>query len=460
MTTVAPQLEPRLRELVGERHVLPPTAAYLADETETRGLRGRADLVVLPGSPEEVAAVVAACYATGTPIVPRGGGTGFAGGAVPLDGGVVLSLERLDRIRRFDPLQWRMEVEAGIRTSEVRRVARESGLFFPPDPGAAESSQIGGNVATNAGGPHAFKYGVTGAWVLGLEAVVPPGELIRLGGPIRKDVAGYDLKSLLIGSEGTLGIVTAAWLRLMPAPGAALPVVGLYADEDAGVEALEAVLGNGLPVAALEYLDGRTLAASAATFPVPLPGGAGFAVIAEADGSAAEAAALAAELLEVLAQDALAVHAPASRGEIDRLWRWRDGVSLAVTARRGGKVSEDVVVPFDRLREALAGTAGIAGRHGLESCSWGHAGDGNLHATFLVDRADEAEVGRAAAAAQELFALAVELGGSVTGEHGVGLVKRGQLRRQWAPRAVALHEAIKQVFDPDNLLNPGKKVAS
>ncbi|HET7043244.1 MAG TPA: FAD-binding oxidoreductase, partial [Gaiellaceae bacterium] len=259
MTTVAPQLEPRLRELVGERHVLPPTAAYLADETETRGLRGRADLVVLPGSPEEVAAVVAACYATGTPIVPRGGGTGFAGGAVPLDGGVVLSLERLDRIRRFDPLQWRMEVEAGVRTSEVRRVARESGLFFPPDPGAAESSQIGGNVATNAGGPHAFKYGVTGAWVLGLEAVVPPGELIRLGGPIRKDVAGYDLKSLLIGSEGTLGIVTAAWLRLMPAPGAALPVVGLYADEDAGVEALEAVLGNGLPVAALEYLDGRTL---------------------------------------------------------------------------------------------------------------------------------------------------------------------------------------------------------
>lgn len=449
----------RLRAIVGDTHVAPPGAADLADETETRGLRGRADLVVRPGTAEEVAAVVAACYASGTAIVPRGGGTGYAGGAAPVDGGVVLGLERLDRIRAFDPLLWRMHVEAGVRTSEVRRIARESGLLFPPDPGAAESSQIGGNIATNAGGPHAFKYGVTGAWVLGIEAVVPPGDLITVGGPIRKDVAGYDLKSLLVGSEGTLGIVTAAWLRLVPAPEEALPVVGLYADAGAGVAAIEAVLGNGLPVATLEYLDGRVMAASAATFPVELPDGIGFAVIAEADGSAAEAAVLATEVASVLGEDALAVHAPTTPFEVGRLWRWRDGVSLAVTVQRGGKVSEDVVVPVDRLREALDGTAEIAARFGLESCSWGHAGDGNLHLTFLVDRDDGAELERAAAAAQELFGLAVALGGSISGEHGVGLVKRGQLQRQWAPRAVELHEAVKQVFDPDNLLNPGKKVA-
>lgn len=457
-TQAVERLALRLRELVGETHVFAPTASYLADETETRGLRGHADLVVRPGDTSEVAAVVAVCCGSRTPIVPRGGGTGFAGGAVPLDGGVVLSLERLDRVLSFDPEFWRMRVEAGMRTSEVRRLARENGLLFPPDPGAAESSHIGGNIATNAGGPHAFKYGVTGAWVLGVEAVVPPGELISVGGAVRKDVAGYDLKNLLVGSEGTLGIITSAWLRLMPTPETAVPIVGLYADADAGVAAIEAVLGNGLPVAALEYLDGRVMAASAATFPGQLPLETGFAVIAEADGSAAEASALAGEVEQVLADGALAVHAASRPAEIARLWRWRDGVSFAVTAQRGGKVSEDVVVPLDRFREALEGIETIALRNRLESCSWGHAGDGNLHATFLVNRSDEDELIRAAAAAQELFALAASLGGSISGEHGVGVVKRGQLARQWPTRALELHEGIKRVFDPENLLNPGKKV--
>jgi glycolate oxidase subunit GlcD len=452
------RLAKRLCELVGESHVFLPTAFYLADETETRGLRGQADLVVTPGEAGEVAAVVAACYKSGTPIVPRGGGTGFAGGAVPLDGGVVLSLERLNRVLSFEPVLWRMRVEAGVRTSDVRRLARENGLLFPPDPGAAESSQIGGNIATNAGGPHAFKYGVTGAWVTGIEAVVPPGDLVSVGGPMRKDVAGYDLKSLLIGSEGTLGIITSAWLRLMPAPEVALPVVGVYADAGAGVGAIEAVLGNGLPVAALEYLDGRVMTAARAGFPGSLPEGTGFAVIAEADGSASEASSLAGEVQQVLQDGALAVHAPAATLEIARLWRWRDGVSNAVTAQRGGKVSEDVVVPLDRFREAIQGIEAIGSRNELESCSWGHAGDGNLHATFLIDRSDEAALARAASAANELFALAASLGGSISGEHGVGVVKRGQLARQWPTRALELHEGIKRVFDPENLLNPGKKV--
>jgi FAD/FMN-containing dehydrogenase len=213
-----------LARIVGADAVLPGTvAAFLVDATESRFLRGEADAVVLPQSAEEAARVVAWCYEHDVAIVPRGGGTGFAGGAVPVEGGVVIALERLTRVRSFDPLLWRINVEAGVRTGELRRIARQSGLMFPPDPGAAEQSQIGGNIATNAGGPHAFKYGVTGNWVTGLEAVVAPGELISIGGPIRKDVAGYDLKSLLVGSEGTLGLITAAWLRLLPAPEAFLP---------------------------------------------------------------------------------------------------------------------------------------------------------------------------------------------------------------------------------------------
>src|SRR2546430_7181737 len=226
--------------------VLAPTAAYLADETEARGLRGHADAVALPRSAEEVAEVVSWCYAHEVAIVPRGGGTGYAAGAVPIDGGVVLSLERLDRVRSFDPLLWRIHVEAGLRTSELRRVAREGGLLFAPDPGAAEQSQIGGNIATNAGGPHAFKYGVTGKWVSGLEVVVPPGELVQLGGPLRKDVAGYDLKHLLIGSEGTLGVITAAWLRLTPAPEAAWPAIGFFDGVPGGVAAILRAIRSGL----------------------------------------------------------------------------------------------------------------------------------------------------------------------------------------------------------------------
>jgi FAD/FMN-containing dehydrogenase len=204
-----------LASLVGAAHVERDVA--LADAS---GLSGRVPVLVAPGSAEEVAAVVAWCYAHDVAMIPVGGRSGYSGGIVPVGCGdsVGIALDRLDRVRSLDPLRWRMEAEAGVTTATVARRARENGLLFPPDPGAAEQSQLGGNLATNAGGPHAFKYGVTGRWVTGVEAVIAPGELVSFGGPVRKDVAGLDLRSLLIGSEGTLGIITAAWLRLVPAP--------------------------------------------------------------------------------------------------------------------------------------------------------------------------------------------------------------------------------------------------
>jgi glycolate oxidase subunit GlcD len=454
-------LERELRGIAGDGAVLPAgTPGYAADATEGRGVRGKPDAVVLPQSADAVAAVVAWCYANDVAIVPRGGGSGFAGGAVPVTGGVVLGLERMTRVRALDPLLWRMHVEAGMTTANVQRLARENGLRFPPDPGAAEQSHIGGNIATNAGGPHAFKYGVTGAWVTGLEVVLAPGDVVRFGGPVRKDVAGYDLLHLMVGSEGTLGIVTAAWLRLIPAPEAALPVIAFYDGPAAGCAAIEAVLGNGLQPAALEYLDAGALRAALGAFPAHAPDAAAFAVIAEADGTAAEAAALQAALTDVLSESALATEAPATPAEVRALWRWRDGVSIAVSAQRGGKVSEDVAVPLDRLREAIETTVAIGARHGLDACSWGHAGDGNLHSTFLVDPADAEALERAAAASDELFALAVRLGGTVSGEHGLGVVRSGELARQWASPALAMHTAVKSIFDPKNLLNPGKKLAT
>jgi glycolate oxidase subunit GlcD len=449
-----------IERLVGSRNVRTgrDLAPYLQDATQARGLQGRAAAAVLPADAEQVAAVLRWSQEHGVAVVPRGGGSGYAGGAVP-QGGIVLSLERLRAIRSFDPLLWRGEIEAGVRTSEVRRLARENGLLYPPDPGAAEQSQIGGNVATNAGGPHAFKYGVTGAWVTGLEAVLASGEPIRVGGATRKDVAGYDLTSLLVGSEGTLAVITAVSLRFIPAPESALPVVAFLPDAAAGGQAIENAMASGITPAAIEYLDADALRITRPSFPGPIPAGAGFVVIAEADGTAEEAAAGQQALIEAMGDAALDIRTPVTRADVDALWRWRDGIGLIADGALGGKISEDIAVPIDRLPEAIEGTARIGARHRLQTCSWGHAGDGNLHSTFMFSPGDESARGRAAAAAIDLFALAIDLGGSVSGEHGVGLVKAGQLRNQWPAGATDLHRGIKQLFDPRDLLNPGKKAA-
>lgn len=433
---------------------------YLLDATEARGLRGRAEAVVLARTADDVARTLAWCYEHDVPLTTRGGGSGYAGGAVP-DGGVVVALAGLRSVRSLEPLQWRAELESGVTTQEVQRLARENGLYYPPDPGAAEQSQLGGNVATNAGGPHAFKYGVTGAWVTGLEVAIAPGELVAFGRGLRKDVAGYDVRSLLIGSEGTLGIVTAVRLKLIPPPESRRPVVAFYGGGAEGAAAVLHAMASGTHPAAIEFLDGASFAISGRAFPLALRHAdrPAFVVIAEADGGEEEAEAGQVLLREALSEGAQEVLAPSRPEEVAALWRWRDGMGIAADSHRGGKVSEDVCVPVDRLAEVIAATHEAAADSGLEACCWGHAGDGNVHSSFLFDAGDAAAGLRAAAAAERVFDAALALGGSISGEHGVGLVKSPQLRKQLSPAAVGIHRAVKQLFDPKNLLNRGKKVA-
>ncbi len=459
-------LRSELSRIVGAEHVLdvPAGSAYNHDAARRRGVEGRAEAVVLPGSAAEVAAVVGWCYAHDIAIVARGGGTGMMGGAVATHGGIVCSLERLGKVRELEPALWRILPEAGVSTRHVQRLARENGLFFGPDPGASEQSQIGGNVATNAGGPHALKYGVTGAWVAGLEVVLAPGELVEVGGWVGKDVAGYDLKSLLIGSEGTLGVITAVRLRLLPAPEATLALVVFLSTREEGCAAIGELLGSGLRPAVLDFLDKETLAMASGSYPGGaqqvgpggvVPEGSGFSLIVELDGTRADVEVQRADVLQAFSGGAIAVQEPPPV----ELWRWRDAINGVVTAVRGAKVSEDVVFPLERLGEGLERFEQIAERHGLRSCAWGHGGEGNVHATVLVDPASEPELDAAEAVGEELFALVVELGGSVAGEHGVGWLKRGRLEAQWQQRALELHEELKRVFDPKGLLNPGKKLA-
>lgn len=428
-----------LASIVGADHVEADVALQ-----DASGLSGRAGALVAPADAREVAAVVAWCYERDVPMIPVGGRSGYSGGIVPRGQEVAVALGRLSAIRSFDPLLWRMHAEAGVTTATVARRARENGLLFPPDPGAAEQSQLGGNLATNAGGPHAFKYGVTGRWVTGVEAVLAPGEVVTFGGPVRKDVAGLDLRSLLIGSEGTLGIITAAWLRLVPAPGEAFPIAAAFGSVREGCAAIDAVLGSGVVPAAVEYLDGRCIAAAPPPF-LADAAGAALLVVCEAESAHDRD-----ELRDALGAGAVAPP-PAE------VWRWREGVSIAVRAARGEKLSEDIAVPVERLADAIEGTIAIGERHGLEACSWGHAGDGNLHSSFLFDPSDGDARERADAAARDLFELARELGGTASGEHGIGLLKAGQLSRQWSPAAVEAARAVKRALDPKGLFNPGKK---
>jgi glycolate oxidase subunit GlcD len=451
-------VETPLRDLLGDDAILTGRAvrAYLHDATETRGLEGKADAVVRPSTVEEVAALMRWCYEEGVAITPFGGGTGYAGGAVA-SGGVVLSFERLDRVRSLEPEFWRAEFEAGVTTRNVQRLARENGLWFPPDPGAAEQSQIGGNVATNASGPHAFKYGGTGAWITGLEVVLPPGDIVRLGG-VRKDVAGYDLMQLLIGSEGTLGVITAVEVKLIPPPERRAVFVAFCDSVDAGQQCVSSALVSGAHPSAIEFLDRRAIQITAGAFPGLVPDAPAFAVLVEVDGIADQVEQGLADLREAMDDDVISQQVATAPAEVDAIWRWREGIGLAADAVRGGKISEDICVPVDRLGAAVKLTQSVADLHDLDTCSWGHAGDGNIHATFLFDRDDLGARGRAIAAVEALFDGAIGLGGTISGEHGIGQVKNGHLRQQWPPAAVALHTGVKVLFDPDNLLNPGKKL--
>lgn len=447
-----------LARILGEAHTIcpvPPDSPYNEDMAgRWRGLRGAADAVALPESVDQVAALLSYCVQRGLPLVPRGGGSGVSGGACPTDGGVVCCLTRMHGVLALEPESWRLRVGAGLATAHVRRLAHESGLLFGPDPGAAEQSQIGGNVATNAGGPHALKYGSTRHWVTGVEAVLGNGEIVDLGGGCAKEAAPYDLIDLLVGSEGTLGVLTAVDLRLIPRPETALALVAFAEGLDDGCVAVADVLASGVVPSALELLQGAALHAVAGAYGRELPPGAGLALIVEVDGSATEAQRARTQLADALSP-CLRVDA---HDDVAALWRWREGVSEALAGLHGGKLSEDVVVPRGQLHALLSGFARAAAEEGLPACCFGHAGDGNIHATLLLDPRDGELLARGQRVVQRLFELTVALGGSVSGEHGVGVVKRDALALQCTREQLALQWTLKHALDPTGTLNPGKKL--
>ena len=456
MPTVLPAaLDAELAALLGAEGWRTDDAARQAHGADDSRRHALPDAVAIPRDRAQVAAIVRACRAHRVPVVARGAGTGTAAAAVPFEGGVVVSFARMDRILDIRPGDRCAVVEPGVLNADLQQALQPHGLFWPPDPSSAERCTVGGNLACNAGGPRAVKYGATRDNVLGLVAVTGTGETIRCGGPWTKDATGYDLTHLLVGSEGTLGLIVEATLRLAPRPQAQAGLRAFYRDAATAAAAVSRLMRQPQVPAMLEFMDRSALALlrhNGSDVPE-----AGAMLLVEADGDhetlplALQALAAAAEGEGLLSLD-VAMDGAAR----DRLWAARRALSPALRSIAPGKINEDVVVPVSRIPDLVAGVEALAAAAALPIVAFGHAGNGNLHVNIMYHPDDAAETARAQAALPRLFELVLSLGGTLSGEHGIGVAKRDYMARAFDAPTLAAMRAVKAALDPDGILNPGK----
>ena len=445
-----------LESIVGTNHVRTDEISRDAYGVDALQRGRRADVVVFPGVTAEVARVARACDAARIPLTPRGAGTGYTGGAVPVAGGVVLSLERLNRIVEIDEASLLAVVEPNVVTETLQHAVERLGLFYPPDPASLSRSVIGGNVAEGAGGPRAFKYGTTKRYVLGLEAVLPTGEVIRTGGKSVKNVVGYDLTQLLVGSEGTLAIVTQIILRLIPRPPARATLRAGFPSISRAVEAVGSVLADGVVPAALELIDADCIRAMERQHGSEISSGLGAVLLIEVDGMPASVQEESERVSRACASADGRVTVATSEEDRDRLWSDRRDLSLALRALAPRKINHDVVVPKGQIPKLFEVIARLKKTYRLPMPSFGHVGDGNIHVNILVDPADVDAMQRATDAERQLFEEVVALEGSISGEHGIGFSKAKFLDLELSTETIDLMRRVKRAFDPNGILNPGK----
>ena len=455
---IAAAFAEELRQIVGAAWVRDDPAALDTYGQDALARVHPPDLVVIPGTTLEVSAIAEACSTRRVPLTVRGGGTGYTGGSVPLRGGVVVSMERFDRILEIDQDNLLAVVQPNVITGVFQAAVEEVGLFYPPDPASLEKSVIGGNIAECAGGPRAFKYGTTRRYVLGLEAVLPGGEVIRTGSKAVKNVVGYDLTQLLVGSEGTLAIITQAVLRLVPRPPARATLRATFPSAEAAVEAVSGLIRSRVVPATVELVDAASLAAVARHLGEALaPAGTAALLLIEVDGLAEAVAEEARRVVAACgAAGATEVLRASGAAERDRLWRVRRELSPALKTISPTKLNHDVVVPRGRIADLFALVQELREQFGLTIACFGHAGDGNIHVNLMVHADDPDEMARARRAERLLFEGVVAREGSISGEHGVGFTKAPYLALELSAETIALMKRVKHAFDPLGILNPGK----
>ncbi len=458
MSSPDPAVLARLREIVGTENVLTSpedTIPYGFDGTAA--LKGPVGVVVLPGSTKEISEVVKLAAARGLAIVTRGSGTGLSGGSVPSEGCIILCLTRLDKILSVDAANLTVRAQCGVITAAIDAAANKHGLFYPPDPGSMKISTIGGNVAENSGGLRGLKYGVTRDYVMGLEVVLPDGRIAQFGNACVKDVAGYSMKDLFIGSEGTLGIITEVLLKVLPRPAARRTMLASYDRMEDAAQTVSDIIAAKIIPCTLEFLDRMTIGCVEDYAKIGLPRDCEALLLMETDGHPVAVAEEAEQMLALArARGARDVRVARDEAEALQLASARRSAFSALARVRPTTILEDVTVPRDKLAEMVAFVAEVAKKHKLLVGTFGHMGDGNLHPTFLTDERNNEEMARVHEALEDIVTKTLALGGTITGEHGVGLAKKAWLRRQVGENSHDLMREIKRAWDPQNLLNPGK----
>jgi len=447
-----------LVKIVGKEGVLTSTedlAVYSYDGTFEEH---KPDIVVLPSSTEQVSQVVRLAARECIPVVTRGMASGLAAASVPFSGGIVLCLTRMDRVLEIDQENATVQAEAGIITAILQAEVEKKGLFYPPDPSSIRHSTIGGNIACNAGGPRCLKYGVTGDYVLGLTVVLANGEIVKTGGKVIKDVVGYDLTALFTGSEGTLGIITEALLRLTAKPKFARTALVEFNTLADASRTVNAILSAGLVPATLELMDQTAITCIEESMHLGLPLDVEAILLVETDGQDETTVLHEIEAVAEICRQNGARKVTVARDEAERaaLWKARRSVAPALARRAPNKLGEDITVPRSAIPEAVRRLKLISDKYGLPIVIFGHAGDGNLHPNILFDKRDAEQMAKVEQMVAEEFDIALELGGTLSGEHGVGTLKRPYMLRALGQTSVGLQKSIKQAFDPLNILNPGK----
>jgi glycolate oxidase len=447
-----------LRALLGSDRVLTSQEDLIPYSFDgTAALKQMPGAVVFPLSGKEVAECVKLARTNDVAVVTRGSGTGLSGGSVPLAGCLVICLVKMDRIIELDQQNLTMRAQCGVITKEIDDAAAAVGLFYPPDPGSMKISTIGGNVAENSGGLRGLKYGVTRDYVMGMEVVLPDGELVFLGNKCVKDVAGYSMKDLFIGSEGTLGIITEVLIKLLPRPQARKTMLALYDSMEAAAETISAIIAARIIPCTLEFLDRMTVRCVEDFAKIGLPTDVEALVLMETDGHPVVVEDEAAKMIELARQHgAREVKVAKDEAEGARLASARRSAFSALARMKPTTILEDVTVPRSELARMVAFINAVAAKHSLLIGTFGHMGDGNLHPTFLTNEKDHEEMHRVEAALEEIVDETIRLGGTITGEHGVGLAKKLFLRRQMGEGSYALMQSVKRALDPMSLLNPGK----
>lgn len=413
--------------------------------------------VVFPQNSDQVSKILSLASENGIPVTPRGAGSGMSGGSVAVKEGLVMVMTGLDRILSVDADNFTATVQPGVITGVFQKAVAEQGLFYPPDPSSADFSTLGGNLAECAGGPRAVKYGVTRDYVLGLEVVLPAGEIIRTGVKTAKGVVGYDLTRLIVGSEGTLGVITEITLRLLARPEEVRTLSAEFDSMDKAARAVAAVMCSGILPCALEYMDKNAISCVKNYLEAGLSEDAEALLLIEADGTRGQVQEAVEKIAGVLKENGAAKIDTAQSGEdAQRLWKARKAVSPALYTYGPDKINEDIVIPRSRLPEMVEKIRVLGEKTGLTMVSFGHAGDGNIHFNIMYDSSRPEQAVAARNAVEEVFGYTLELGGTISGEHGVGIAKAPYMNREISPEAVALMKRIKKAFDPAGILNPGK----